>query len=375
MNLIGQDRHQSNRWSDEIYRCLLTSSVPENAAAAAAAAAWMIVGKADSATVVLFTSTSGFVMASGRRDAADRIEISVDSGQHSIGALFDIDQIKAFVADSTTLSNATTHIWPERLAACLVEGREHESTPAANIAAEILSKAQTQQTRIPNADHMESMAEFAAGAGHEINNPLGSIIGQTQLLLKQEQQTERRQALATIGSQAWRIRDMIGDCMLFARPPAPERQDCELGDLVRQASSNAATALDQSPDDLEFDLPAMPLTMSADPSQLQTLVTHLVRNAVESCLNAELPVHVSIAVKTESKAVILTVGDRGPGIIEDKLRRHLFDPFFSGRQAGRGIGFGLPACWQIARNHGGLILQESPDDGGAQFVVALPGSR
>jgi signal transduction histidine kinase len=374
LNLTEQDRDQPDRWTDEIFRCLLTPSVPQDSVAAAAAA-WLVVGKADSATVILFTSASGFVMASASRDSSGQLEISAGSGQHSIGALFAGDQLMGLVTGSSLSRNADTYVWPGRLAACLVDGREHQKTPAADVVSKILANAQSQQTRIPNADHLESMAEFAAGAGHEINNPLGSIVGQTQLLLKQEEQTNRRQALATIGSQAWRIRDMIGDCMLFARPPAAELQDCELSDLVRQASLKTVSSLEQLPDCLRFDLPSMPLSGHIDPSQIRTLVNHLVRNAIEGSRNAANGVNISIALETEKNAIILTIEDQGVGIIDELQQRHLFDPFYSGRQAGRGIGFGLPVCWQIARNHGGLILHEDPDDGGVRFVVVLPRSR
>ncbi len=68
---------------------------------------------------------------------------------------------------------------------------------------------------------LAALAEFAAGTGHEINNPLATIVGRAQALLKHETDPGRRQSLATIAAQAFRIRDMIGDLMVFARPPAP----------------------------------------------------------------------------------------------------------------------------------------------------------
>ena len=90
---------------------------------------------------------------------------------------------------------------------------------------------------------------------------------------------------ATIGSQAWRIRDMIGDCMLFARPPSPELQNHELCVLVRQAAVDALGALKTSPNCLEFDLPATPVTTEIDVSQIQTLVGHLVRlDSIGRCI-------------------------------------------------------------------------------------------
>ena len=74
----------------------------------------------------------------------------------------------------------------------------------------------------PDSAKLEALAEFAAGAGHEINNPATTIAGRATLLLRDETDPIRRQALKTIGGQAYRIRDMIGDLMLFARPPEPQ---------------------------------------------------------------------------------------------------------------------------------------------------------
>ena len=341
--------------------------------ATAAVAAWMVAGRADAATVVLFTSASRYVRALGVRDSKDNVRITVEFGSESIASLYSPERI---AGPGYSPSMVESHVWPDRLAACFVsQGNNAPLDYVADLVAEILSRASSQQAIVPTSEHLKSMAEFAAGAGHEINNPLGSIIGQTQLLLKKEQQTDRQQALAMIGSQAWRIRDMIGDCMLFARPPAPDLQSSELGTLVRKAAIDTLNSLEHSADCLQFDLPAIPLAIEIDSSQIRTLVSHLIRNAVEASLNNETDLKIQIGIETDSNAVILTVRDQGPGVADKELRRHLFDPFFSGRQAGRGIGFGLPVCWQITRNHGGLILQETPDSGGARFVVALPWSR
>jgi signal transduction histidine kinase len=68
----------------------------------------------------------------------------------------------------------------------------------------------------------------------------------------------------------------------------------------------------------------------------------------------------------------LAVADTGPGITPE-IRPHIFDPFFSGREAGRGLGLGLSKAWRIVREHGGTIEVESPSTGGAVFTIALPG--
>src|SRR6516164_1824452 len=84
---------------------------------------------------------------------------------------------------------------------------------------------------------LRALAEFAAGAGHEINNPVATIVGHAQQLMAGESDPDRRHALATIGAQAYRIRDMIGDVMLFARPPEPHPSCVDLPAVLREISA------------------------------------------------------------------------------------------------------------------------------------------
>src|ERR1043166_9640318 len=82
---------------------------------------------------------------------------------------------------------------------------------------------------------LAALAEFAAGAGHEINNPLAVITGRVQLLLRGERDPERRRDFAMIHTQALRIHEMIVDLMLFARPPEPQPRSCDVGAIVEAA--------------------------------------------------------------------------------------------------------------------------------------------
>ena len=92
-----------------------------------------------------------------------------------------------------------------------------------------LAELEADFQRTLETEKLEAMAEFAAGAGHEINNPLTVISGRAQLLLRDETDPERRHALALISAQAMRVYEMIADMMLFARPPRPECQQVESG--------------------------------------------------------------------------------------------------------------------------------------------------
>ena len=270
--------------------------------------------------------------------------------------------------------------WPDLAAAMIVQFPEviepaQQALQETLIATcrQLVSRAMDRAILLPRADLLEAMAEFAAGAGHEINNPLGSILGQIQILLKSEQSTDRRQAFETIGAQAWRIRDMIGNSMLFARPPQPQKQVINLVDVVQQTLQPFNKSAADAGVEIHFATTADEIAIVADRSQMSTLISQLVRNAIEAIRGANRDGSVSVTLRDDlPQTVELSVADNGPGVLSDEVRRHLFNPFYSGRSAGRGLGFGLCLSWQIVRMHGGLILHDTPADGGAAFHVALP---
>lgn len=228
---------------------------------------------------------------------------------------------------------------------------------------------------------LESLAEFAAGAGHEINNPLAVISGRAQLLLRGETDPERRRDLAIIHMQAMRVHEMIADMMLFARPPEPKPAACDVAALVERALATlrgkAAT--------LELALERAGSNQPAEANVDSEQITVAVRAIVDNALNAMRPGgRVTIEVRADQAMVEIVIVDDGPGIPEAE-REHLFDPFFSGRQAGRGLGMGLAKAWRIVTNHGGTIEVDPPATNatqrktaqtttrqGATFVVRLP---
>ncbi len=220
-------------------------------------------------------------------------------------------------------------------------------------------------------DKLEAMAEFAAGAGHEINNPLGSILIASQRLLKDETNPERRRLLATIGSQALRVRDMIGDAMLFARPPQPQLETFDLAHEVEATIDRFADQLAEKQITLQTGFaPEVPI--KADRTQLAVVVSELLRNAIHA-VDTEGTIDVSVEQTTRSDRTVgvIAIRDNGKGL-SDEERDHLFDPFYSGRQAGRGLGFGLPKAWRIVTNHGGNIRVADNPDAGLTFTVEWP---
>ena len=229
--------------------------------------------------------------------------------------------------------------------------------------------------QILEAAKLESLAEFAAGAGHEINNPVSTIAGRAQLLLGGESDAERRHALEIIGSQALRIRDMIGDVMLFARPPVPRPERLDLLALVQQAADSQAELQAQRNAQIKHQIPA-DKALWGDRTQVLVVLSSLLRNSLEAADRPGITINVSVrnVVHDRRQWSVVTVQDDGPGISAE-VREHLFDPFYSGRPAGRGLGFGLSKCWRIAQLHGGQIRVVEAAKSGTAIEVWWPDSN
>jgi signal transduction histidine kinase len=223
---------------------------------------------------------------------------------------------------------------------------------------------------------IEAIAEFAGGAGHEINNPLATIAGRVQILLGNEPDSNRRQDLATIGAQALRVRDMIGDLMLFARPPALSPQRLLLNEIAQAVIDQFADTARSRSCSLELEETG-PIFATADPTQLRIVLSELIRNSlyasesVGDSVRGEIIVRLGRDGLPAKSAAFVSVTDNGPGLTE-RDRAHLFDPFYSGRDAGRGLGFGLCKCWRIVSRHGGWIEFDSVPGIATSFRIIWP---
>jgi signal transduction histidine kinase len=216
---------------------------------------------------------------------------------------------------------------------------------------------------------LDAMKELAYGASHEINNPLANIAARAQSLLRDERDPERRRTLEAIHLQALRAHEMISDLMLFARPPKLELAAVNLGEVIQQAARGLAPELQHRDIRLAIMIDDPPPGCSADSTQLQVAVHALLDNAANAIGRGGA---ISVAVRqSEGSRAQIIVADNGPGIAAE-VRPHIFDPFYSGREAGRGLGFGLSKAWRIITLHGGSIEVESHPTGGATFTITLP---
>lgn len=216
-------------------------------------------------------------------------------------------------------------------------------------------------------DKLAGLAELAAGAGHEINNPLAVISGQAQRLIKTEADPDRADSLRSVVRQTKRIADLLRDLFLFARPPGPATEPVGVADLLAGVFDDVQPLADDR--GVRLDRPPTTTSVATgDPAQLRRAIGAVVRNAVEA---AGAGGWVGVRVEPTADRLRVVVDDSGPGL-SAAAAEHAFDPFFSGRSAGRGRGLGLPAAWRLARENGGDVRHEPSPSGVTRFVVTLP---
>jgi len=215
---------------------------------------------------------------------------------------------------------------------------------------------------------LAALKEFAYGASHEINNPLANISTRAQALLAEERHPERCKKLATIVAQAMRAHEMISDLMLFAKPPPLDLADIRVADLLATIVSECQADAHEQRTEIAIGVEPPELIMRGDSTQLGAALKALVRNALEALGDGG---RIEISAAADAQQMMIAVTDNGPGI-PLHVREHIFDPFYSGREAGRGLGFGLPKCWRIAEMHGGWIDVEGEAGAGTTLRLVLP---
>lgn len=220
-------------------------------------------------------------------------------------------------------------------------------------------------------EKLASLKEFAYGASHELNNPLFNISSRAQLLLRDERDPERRRKLSTIYAHAMRASDMIKDMALAAQPPRPEMAEANLAQIIGEVVAELAPAAREYEVQIDFaETSEHDAMVDGDATQLAVAVREICVNACEALRRSGRPGLVEISLTATAEQIDVVIRDNGPGL-DARARRHLFDPFFSGYESGRGLGFGLTKCWQIVDAHGGEILADSAAGKGTTITLRL----
>jgi signal transduction histidine kinase len=221
------------------------------------------------------------------------------------------------------------------------------------------------------AEKMSALGELVSGVAHEINNPLATILGYSQLALERDPPETIRKYLATAAAEAERAGAIVRNLLTFARKHAPERKPTDLNAIVESTLELKAYHFRVSRIALIRDLdPSLPTTM-LDAHQIRQVLLNLLNNAEQAFGEERAGRIVRVTTRAERGLLRLEVADNGPGIPVE-LHERIFEPFFTTKGEGKGTGLGLSLCYGIVREHGGSIRVEGGPGRGARFVVELP---
>jgi len=206
---------------------------------------------------------------------------------------------------------------------------------------------------------MASLRQLAYGLSHEINNPLAAIRTRAEMLMRDDARgglgrEEGQRQLQGIVDAAMRAHEMIAELMYFARPPRPFLSRLDAVELTAQMGAESAAAFRERGIEFELQQGSAAIPFIGDASQLCEALRTLLRNALEAVGQGSGEGVVVLGVRGGRRWVRWQVSDSGPGLSRE-AREHAFDPYYSGREAGRGLGLGLSRVFRIARSHGGGV--------------------
>ncbi|TAN46046.1 MAG: PAS domain S-box protein [Nitrospirae bacterium] len=225
------------------------------------------------------------------------------------------------------------------------------------------------QVMLCQSEKLAAIGQMSAGLAHEINNPLGNILGYARLLLKDDALTSgQREKIGIIAEQAKKGSGVVQGLLDYSRQSGAVREAVAVNrvieDIIRllqpqaeKSGTKIIPALGELPD------------IHADPKQIEQVIFNLAMNAMHA-IGRDGTIRIETA-NTAAGKVEIRVNDTGTGIPEE-IQGRIFDPFFTTKPVGKGTGLGLSVCLGIIKDHGGSIDVESSIGEGATFIVRLP---
>jgi signal transduction histidine kinase len=248
--------------------------------------------------------------------------------------------------------------------------RAIESVRSQRRAVQRLEELQRLQAELLERERLVALGEAAAVMAHEVRNPIAAISNALAVLRRHAPgSSESTEMLRVIGEEAERLERVVRDLLDLGRPLSPRRQLVDLGDLAiecvrtirdRRGGDGAALAVRADGEALA----------SIDPDQLQLALLNVVQNALQvSPREGSVIIDVCVDGRSDARLAVLSVEDQGPGF-SDELVRRMFEPFFTTRPSGTGIG--LAVVRRVVEANGGTIALGRGALGGGRFEIRFP---
>jgi signal transduction histidine kinase len=225
------------------------------------------------------------------------------------------------------------------------------------------------QAQIVQSEKLVSLGQLAAGAAHEINNPLTAILGFSDLLADDLTLPEKaRNTASKIREQARRTKTLVGNLLSFARQVPAERTLLDLNTVATNAVQLRGLDLRSGKSRIELQLESVLPGVRGDGNQLMQVFFNIISNAIDA-MEANGGGVLTVKTIRDRGNVVILFSDTGPGLKEP---HRVFDPFYTTKPVGKGTGLGLSICFGIVQEHAGKIFCYNRPQGGAIFRVELP---
>jgi PAS domain S-box-containing protein len=227
------------------------------------------------------------------------------------------------------------------------------------------------EAELMQSERLALMGEMAVGIAHEINNPLGIILANTEELLQNRNQDDPRESLETIERNALRAGKFIEDLLTLTRPGPPAKVQIDLLSLIDESLSLCKQQLRQKRIHVSREFPETPILFEGDDNQIQQLIVNLLLNSIQAISEkGTIRIRVGREQDNGTERIHLEIADTGMGIPEKDLPR-IFDPFFTARK-NKGFGLGLSISKRIIEKHNGTIRVKSKVGEGTIIFIDLP---
>ena len=229
------------------------------------------------------------------------------------------------------------------------------------------------ENRLLQAAKLAAVGEMAAGIAHELNNPLTTVTGFSELVLDElPQDSEHREELEMVLREARRASDVVRRLLDFSRQGERVRSQADLNEVVNDVIALTRHLTHTNRVELTLDLDVKLPWIFIDRNQMKQVLLNLIHNALQAMPNGgDLRVSTRIVEREQRNWVLMSIKDSGIGITPDDQGR-IFEPFFTTRGDRGGTGLGLSVTFGIVTDHGGMIEISSEPDKGSTFGVWLP---
>jgi two-component system NtrC family sensor kinase len=226
------------------------------------------------------------------------------------------------------------------------------------------------RSQLIHSERLSAVGQLVSGVAHELNNPLQSILGFTELLIDAEERPELRRDLEQVRSEAIRAGKIVRNLLAFVRRSSSERTIASVNDIVKTTISLRAYEFGSANIRLfESYGEGLPCVV-VNPEEIQQVILNLILNAEQAMRASHRGGTLTVTTKCVNAMVTIEIQDDGPGV-PAALAGRVFEPFFSTKEVGEGTGLGLSIAMGIAEAHGGTLTLV-PTEKGACFRLALP---